>query len=268
MNKEETVAYQPKTLYEIEIADLQPDPNQPRKHFDKASLKSLAASIKDKGVLQPVLFKEAEGKLILVAGERRHKAAQEAGLKSIPAIMVEGGDTEELSLVENLQRENLNPIEEAEAVSRLKDEKNYTVEVIGALLGKGKSTISEMLSLIKLPDDIKNECRNSKDWSRARLLEIAKQPDEKSMLKLFNKAKKKGLTGDQLKQLKRKNYGKRKPSYKLALDSVGSSIKKLNRLDPDKFDQDQRSDVLSEIENLIHQAEELRRKFGAPNNRG
>jgi ParB family chromosome partitioning protein len=145
----------------IPIATIRPNPLQPRRHFDEQSLGTLADSIKSAGVMQPVVVRRAAGGYELVAGERRLRAAQRAGLESIPAIIREADDRAmaELSLVENLQREDLNPIERAEAFQRLIDDHALSHEQVGALVGMDRSTITNHLRLLELNDQVRQLVR-------------------------------------------------------------------------------------------------------------
>jgi len=140
-------------FYEIKVTDLQTDPNQPRKYFDPEGQQDLVNSFQKQGVLQPILFREDQGNLFIVAGERRLQAAKEAKLETIPAILVEGNYSE-IALVENLLREDLTAIELAEALDRIMKEHDYTQEQLTGIIGKAKSTVSEILSLNSLPDEI------------------------------------------------------------------------------------------------------------------
>lgn len=186
--------YEKGSLYQIPCADLQADPNQPRKYFDPDAQQDLVNSIKDKGVLQPILFRaDKDGNPILVAGERRLQAAKEAGLKTIPAILVEGNHSE-IALVENLLREDLTAIELAEALDHIMKEHNYTQDQLTGIIGKAKSTVSEILSLNRLPYEIRDECRENPKVSRKTLLEIAKRKKPRSMLNAYEKYKKRSST--------------------------------------------------------------------------
>ncbi|HQK79976.1 MAG TPA: ParB/RepB/Spo0J family partition protein, partial [Syntrophales bacterium] len=129
-------------IYKIEVGLLQPDPQQPRKHFDPEALNELTASVRKLGVLQPVLFRrDDQGALFLVAGERRLIASQRAGLTKIPGIYVEG-KYREISLVENILRENLTPVEEAEGMKLLMAEEGYSQTQLAEMLGKTQSSVS------------------------------------------------------------------------------------------------------------------------------
>lgn len=144
---------------EIDINNIQPSEYQPRKMFDKDQLEELSLSIKSKGVLQPVIVRRADdGTYRLIAGERRWRAARMAGLKKIPVIVRDVTEAErvELALIENLQREDLNPIETAEACQRLIKEFHLTQEDLSQVLGKQRSSIANYLRLLKLPFDLKD----------------------------------------------------------------------------------------------------------------
>ncbi|HOC07149.1 MAG: ParB/RepB/Spo0J family partition protein [Bacillota bacterium] len=137
---------------EVPLADIIPNPHQPRRNFDQQALEELAQSISEHGLLQPIVVRPHFGQYQLVAGERRFRAAKIAGLTSIPAVIMELTDRQlaEISLVENLQREDLNPLEEAHAYSRLLDEFNLTQEVLARRIGKSRSAIANTLRLLNL----------------------------------------------------------------------------------------------------------------------
>ncbi len=149
---------------EIKIADIVPCAFQPRTEFDRDALESLAQSIKEKGVLQPLLVRKKNDKYEIIAGERRWRAAQLAGLEKVPAIIKNLSDSEtlEIALIENLQRENLSAIEEAEGLNRLMNEYEYTQEVIGKVIGKSRSYIANTLRLLSLPEEIKRQVKENK----------------------------------------------------------------------------------------------------------
>lgn len=145
-------------ILKIDIDKILPNEYQPRKVFKDESLKELSESIKEKGVLQPVIVsKVGDGSFKLIAGERRWRAAAMAGLKSIPAIVKEASsqDAIEIALIENIQREELNVIETAEAFQRLLNEFSLTQEDLSRRVGKDRATISNYLRILKLPDEIK-----------------------------------------------------------------------------------------------------------------
>lgn len=149
---------------EIKISDVVPCSFQPRTEFDREALESLAQSIKEKGVLQPLLVRKKNDKYEIIAGERRWRAAQLAGLNEVPVIVKDLNDSEtlEIALIENLQRENLSAIEEAEGLNRLMNEYAYTQEVIGKVIGKSRSYIANTLRLLGLPEEIKQQVKENK----------------------------------------------------------------------------------------------------------
>ncbi len=141
----------------VEVARIRPNPSQPRQIFDDESLGELAASIAERGVLQPIIVREVEGGFELVAGERRWRAAQKAQLHEIPAIIRDFDEesSAEVALIENIQREDLNAIEEAEAYRQLIERYGHSQEVIGKLVGKSRSHIANLLRLLELPEPVR-----------------------------------------------------------------------------------------------------------------
>lgn len=141
---------------ELNINFIEPNPNQPRTNFDEESLEELANSIREKGVLQPILVRYlSANKYQIIAGERRWQASKKAGLKTIPAVVTQKSDDEtlELALIENIQREDLNPIEEAWGYKRLMDKLNLTQAQLAVTLSKGRSTIANAIRLLDLPEN-------------------------------------------------------------------------------------------------------------------
>lgn len=148
-----------KVLY-IPLSSITPNPNQPRKSFDEDALNELAESIRSQGVIQPIIIEEyAPSKYSIIAGERRFRAAQIAGLKSIPSIIKSFGEIQrmEVSLIENVQRENLNPIEEAFAYQYLIQKSGYTQEEVASKVGKSRSAVTNSIRLLNLPDIVKDD---------------------------------------------------------------------------------------------------------------
>jgi len=140
----------------IPIDDLNPG-MQPRHEFRQQALVGLAESIRQNGILQPIVVRQAGGKFVILAGERRWRAARLAGLKQVPVLVREATDRQafELALVENIQREDLNPIEEAEAYQRLVTEHGHTQEQVANLVGKDRTTVTNALRLLRLPEDVR-----------------------------------------------------------------------------------------------------------------
>ncbi|MGH7409939.1 MAG: ParB/RepB/Spo0J family partition protein [Candidatus Methylomirabilis sp.] len=146
-------------IRQIPLDAIRSSPNQPRKLFDDSKLKELAASIRSHGVLAPVLLRQTEDGYELVAGERRFRAAQMAGIQSIPAIIKEVSNSEmlELALIENIQREDLNPIEEAEAYRRLTEEFGLSQDEVARRVGRDRSSVANALRLLRLPARIQQD---------------------------------------------------------------------------------------------------------------
>src|SRR4030043_2202158 len=150
---------EPKTLFYCGIEEIIPNRSQPRKHFDESKLQELAESIKEKGILEPLIVRRTDQGYELIVGERRWRAAQKAGLKEVPVMVkeIEGREVLEISLIENLQREDLNPIEAAEAFKHLIEEFNLSQEGLGQRIGKARTPITNTLRLLKLPMEVRNQ---------------------------------------------------------------------------------------------------------------
>ncbi len=198
---------------EIDIGLIEPNPEQPRKVFREEALEELAASIREKGILQPVILRKADsGRYFLIAGERRWRAARMAGLKRIPAIVKETSSQEalEIALIENIQRDDLNPLETAEAFNRLIEEYQYTQEDLAKRVGKDRATVANFLRILKLPPEVKgllSEGRLSMGHAKA-LLSI---PTKSGQIEAARVVIKKGLSVRETEALcKRLLEGKRK----------------------------------------------------------
>lgn len=151
--------YDESQLKELKIIDISPDPEQPRRHFNKEKLEELASSIKIHGVLQPIVVVRKNSKFLIVAGERRYRASKLAGIERVPAVIRELSDQNrlELSLIENIQRDNLNVLEMAEAYSKLREQFNLTAKEIGERVGgRSESAVLNTLRLLKLPQIVKD----------------------------------------------------------------------------------------------------------------
>jgi len=145
------------SIFEVKINDVEPNSEQPRKVFDQERLEALAESIKEHGVVQPIIVKKEGSRYVIVAGERRWRAAKIAGLKTIPVVVKDLSSREvmEIALIENLQREDLNPIEEAEAYQKLMEEYNLTQEEVAKVVGKSRAAIANSVRLLGLTKEIK-----------------------------------------------------------------------------------------------------------------
>lgn len=147
----------------LPLSEIVPNKDQPRKTFDEAALDELADSIRQHGILQPLLVRPiATGGYQLVAGERRWRASKRAGLKEVPVVVKELSDTEtmEIAIIENLQREDLNPIEEAEGLQALIDKCGFTQEQVAVSVGKSRPAIANSLRLLKLPPEVRDMAKN------------------------------------------------------------------------------------------------------------
>ena len=174
----------------VPLDAVEPNPEQPRKHFDEEKLVELAASILERGLIQPIVVRRQGEGYQLLAGERRFRAARLAGLDRLPAVVRDAGDALEIALIENLQREDLEPLEEAEALAALIERRAYSHREIADLLGKSRPYVSNTLSLTRLPDPVKADLRREgSSFSREVLMGIARQPDGTSALALWNRLK-------------------------------------------------------------------------------
>jgi len=178
-------------VYEISIIDLHPDPNQPRKHFDPNKIEYLKQSIAKHGLLQPVCFrKDGDGRYFLVSGERRYRSCRDLGHATILARFT-SGDPMEVALVENLVREDLTPIEQAESLSELKAKHKYNHEQLGNVIGKARNTVTEILSLNKLPLEFRDICRHDTRFALRELKKISGKRDAEKQKQLFEVYKRK-----------------------------------------------------------------------------
>ncbi|OFV88728.1 MAG: hypothetical protein A3J75_02400 [Acidobacteria bacterium RBG_16_68_9] len=170
-------------LASIPVVDIRPNPDQPRRHFDVEALAELAVSIGTRGLLHPIIVKRDGGGFIIMAGERRFRAAQLAGWDAIPAL-IRDDDPLEIAMIENLQREDLTPLEEAEGLGALIDQFGYTHEALAELIGKSRPYVSNTLALRRLPDQIKREYYEQPDVSREILISVAREesPERQDML--------------------------------------------------------------------------------------
>ena len=209
------VSHKEEILY-VQSGQIKPNPFQPREEFDQQSIEELAQSIKEKGVIQPLLVRRKGENYELIAGERRLRAATSLGLNEIPVIVREVSDQDslELALIENIQREGLNPIEEAHAYQHLMDKFNITQEKISEAVGKARVTITNTLRLLKLPHEIQEEMKKGRiSFAHGRaLLELE---DANQQRRLVQQVISKGLSVRELENLLKKSRPK------LAKKSIG-----------------------------------------------
>jgi len=190
-------------IRKINVEKIVPNLMQPRKDF--GNIDELARSIGEKGILEPILVRAKEGKFEIIAGERRFRAAKIAGLREIPCIEFEVPDNEalELSIIENIQRKDLNVYEQAYSLKSLSDIYGYTHEEIAKKLGKSRVTITELLRITDLPPDITQKCQQLKIESKTFLIELAKIEDKSEMLEILEKYKNKPFSRDIIKEIRK-----------------------------------------------------------------
>ena len=180
----------------INITDIFPNPHQPRQQFNEDTLQELVASIKEKGILTPITVRDDSGSYILIAGERRLRAAKLAGLKEIPAYIIEvENDAEmmEMALIENIQRENLNPIEEAEAYAVLNSKYGLSQDTVAKSVGKKRVTVTNSLRLLNLPSEIKESIKTG-EISAGHGRAILMMKTTQAMVELWQQIVKKNLS--------------------------------------------------------------------------
>jgi ParB-like partition proteins len=200
--EKEIVTESKKDVSEINLSEIRSNPYQPRKTFDVESLNELAESIKVYGVVQPIIVKKSIKGYELIAGERRTKAAKIAGLTTIPAIIKDFTDQEmmEIALIENIQREDLNPIDEANSIVNIIKLRGYTQEEFAKKFGKSRSYVTNLIGLVRLPDKVKKMVEDKKiSMSHARVL--SKIEDEDKIIELANQIKENDLSVRELERL-------------------------------------------------------------------
>ena len=188
----------------IAMEDLEPNPHQPRQQM--GDLTELTSSIVEKGVLQPLIVRRHGSVFQIISGERRYQAALQAGLSELPCVErnVDDQETLELALVENIQRKDLSPFEEAEAFGQLVHHHGYTHEALSKRIGKSRTSITESLNLNSVPEDIKNLCRLADIASKSLLLQIVRQGSPEEMAVLIEKISSDRLNRDQTRLVSRK----------------------------------------------------------------
>jgi ParB family chromosome partitioning protein len=221
-------------IAELKINDVEPQSGQPRKVFDQEKLKALAESIKEHGVVQPIIVRKEDSRYIIVAGERRWRAAKLAGLKTIPALIKELTSLEvmEIALIENLQREDLNPIEEAEAYRKLIDEYGMTQEDVSRLVGKSRAAIANSVRLLSLAGEIQDMLSDGRLTSgHARTLVTVE--DQKRQVELAKQIVDKGLNvrdAERLASKETRQTAAKKPILKRESAEISSLVESLRTI--------------------------------------
>jgi ParB family chromosome partitioning protein len=187
----------------IAVENLDPNPEQPR--VEIGDLTELATSVKEKGVLEPLLVKPSQikGRWMIIAGERRWRAARAVGLREVPCIEMDVDEmaVAEIALIENMQRKDLTPWEEADGLAALCQRYGYTHEDVSKKVGKSRSTITEAITLAAIPEEIREECRQADIKVKSLLLQIVRQPDMNSMHEMIKLLAERDLTRDEARAL-------------------------------------------------------------------
>ncbi len=242
----------------VALSAIEPDPRQPRSAM--GDLSELVASIRDKGILEPLLVRPVQGEgaepalYRIIAGERRFRAAQEAGLYEAPVIEMDVSEEEalEIALIENLQRKDLTPFEEAEGYRALAERHSYTHEEIAEAVGKSRTVVTEGLSLLAMPARVRDTVQALGITSKSLLLEVLKGESESEMIRLLEEVARQGLNRDDLRRRLRRDPGKgnrRKPytfkfrspdkTYSLSLTFRQHEVEK--------------NDLIHALEQILHQ---------------
>jgi ParB family transcriptional regulator, chromosome partitioning protein len=195
----------------ISVEKIDPNPEQPRVEF--GDLTELTASIAEKGVLEPLLVKpnRLTGRWMIIAGERRWRSAQLAGLTEVPCVEMEvdDGTVAEIALIENMQRKDLTVWEEADGLLALSEKFGYTHDDVARKVGKSRSTVTEAMAIAKIPDDVRKICRDADINAKSSLLQIIRQPDDDSMRSLANQIASGGLNRNDAREARKREMGPR-----------------------------------------------------------
>jgi ParB family transcriptional regulator, chromosome partitioning protein len=225
-------------IIEVDLVKLRPNPDQPRRDFNHESIKELADSIEQHGLIQPIAVAtdpDDTERFIVVAGERRLRAFQLLGRETIPAVLTSGAP-DEIALIENIQREDLHPLDEAHALARLMEKHNYTQDDVSKVVGKARRTVGELLGLTTLPQRIQDEWRTSA-IPKSTLIEISRISNPEEQLAMWERARHGGLTVRQTRVHKRtgtRSQGRSTdhPAAK-ALTAGRTFVNKLSKLTPE-----------------------------------
>jgi ParB family chromosome partitioning protein len=237
----------------VPIDQIDPNPNQPRQVM--GDLSELMASIAEKGIIEPIVVRQRGRRFQIVAGERRYQAAIQVGLREIPIVIREVDDNEiiEVALVENLQRKDLTPFEEAEALHALATRCSYTHEDMARRLGKSRVAVTESLSLNQIPEDVKNLCRLADIHSKSMLLQIVRTGDPKKMVDLVERISREGgATREAVRKETARPKAGRPKAYVFSYKAPTKAFKLQLRFAKSRVD---REEVISALEAII---EELR----------
>lgn len=230
----------------IPVEKIKPNPDQPRKFL--GDLRELTESIQEKGVLEPILvrFLPRDDCYYIISGERRYHASRAAGLREIPCIekIADDAETLELGLIENLQRKDLTPFEEADGLQRLAEQFEYTHEDIAKKIAKARSSVTETMSLRVIPESLRKLCIENGIVSKSLLLQVARQPNERKMQEAIHRIAQAGLTRDEARRERQEeqnagprpqpfifNYRPENESFKLRIQFRKSNVSRAELID-------------------------------------
>jgi ParB family transcriptional regulator, chromosome partitioning protein len=248
----------------IPLDRIDPNPEQPRVEF--GDLEELTASIREKGVLEPLLVTPSAGagRWLIVAGERRWRAAQAAGLREVPCVELDVDEQgiAEIALIENMQRKDLTPWEEADGLFALCHKYGYTHEDVARRVGKSRTSVTESLSIAALPEGIREECRRADINAKSTLLQVARQPDSDSMRRLIGEIAEGGLSRDGARAARRVANGREaaSPSVKRKAESGSKFRYELSARSVKlelRFPQEQveREEIIKALRDIINELE-------------
>lgn len=246
--------YKKGKIHDISLDLLHRDAEQPRKHFDESELDALKKSIEDKGLLYPVLFRiDENGNNILVSGERRLRAFRSLGRETIPAMRIDSERYDEVALIDNVQRVDLHPVDEAEAIHNLQTKYGHTQEELGGLIGKAQNTVADILGLMKLSEYIREDARHRKELSRGALLKIARIKRSASQKKAYEALV--ATLGVPKKEIRRPRLS----DTRKTIASTDNTLKCIKRIDLETLGDDKEV-VVTKLHELL---QEIQNKLGS-----
>jgi ParB family chromosome partitioning protein len=235
----------------VGIDQIDANPNQPRQVM--GDLSELMASIAEKGIIEPLIVRQRGARFQIIAGERRYQAAVQVGLREIPIVIRDGDDAEiiEIALIENIQRKDLTPFEEAEALHSLATRCNYTHEDMARRLGKSRTAVTESLSLNAIPEEVKNLCRLADIHSKSLLLQVVRQGDPQKMVALVERiARDEGTTREIVRRETAKPKPGRPKAYVFSYKARTKAFKLQLKFSKSKVD---RNEVIEALEGIIQE---------------
>ena len=244
----------------IPIKQIKPNPRQARNEL--GNIEELMSSIKEKGILEPLLVRLKGGKYEIIAGERRYIASKRIGLTDLPCIEMNVADNEamEISLIENLQRKDLDVFEEADGIKALVDIYDYNHQDIAEKLGKARSTVTEIISISKIPMDIRQFCKEHGISSRTTLIEIAKQKTKEKMLELLNEIQVRDLRREDTRELSKKIKGQSGHRKRFVYNYEGKSPEYYRLRIEFKKQQIAKSEIIRILEDILDNLKKNKKK--------